>query len=209
MPQLLMLGAPRSAAEKAVSRQNEFCSKNSTGRNGYEAFVDAQRKKAASSQASASSPEGFLSGGPSSVSHATGLEARASSVARDTCDALPVLVEPQGTAVGPSADDLGQGRLRSGAFRDSAGLFCIPASARQTTGKILGGVSTGPQALAVSGLSSLDGRFARKRLAAAGSTTCALGAGCPSAATARVWNVLARPSWRRGWVKRARTIRRR
>src|SRR5207249_4268972 len=70
LPQLLLLGLRTGAAEKAVSRQNEKCSNNSTGRNGFETFDDSQSKKTCGPCSPPSHQEGLFSRCPLSVSHA-------------------------------------------------------------------------------------------------------------------------------------------
>ena len=118
VPQLQQRVARIGAAAKAVSRQNEFAQKtHQLGETAYETFDYSQDKKARRSRTSYSRPEGFFSSSVPSVSHAAGVETRASGMAEQT---FRLFLEPQVDPFGPDAHDLGQGRLRSGAFPQAA-----------------------------------------------------------------------------------------
>src|ERR1051326_623693 len=84
------------AAEKAVSRQNEFAHAQ-LGETAYETFVDSQGNQTPAPYAPHSHQKSFLSGGLPSVSHSSGMEARASGLVHQT---FRCFLEPQGHPVG-------------------------------------------------------------------------------------------------------------
>src|SRR5439155_13536229 len=101
LPQLPMAVALSGAAEKAVSRQNEFVQRTQPlGETAYAAFDYSPGQEAVGSRPSPSCPQGFFSSGSASVSHPAGVEARASSLADQT---FALLLESQGAPLGRDA----------------------------------------------------------------------------------------------------------
>src|SRR5262245_34199958 len=156
LPQLLTPCRQRlatGAAEKAVSRQNEFAVPTQLGETAYQRFGNPAPAPGRQC-ARASGPDTV----PGSFSHPTGLQTSPSGLAVHSPRWSLV---PQGPGRGPAGNDVESGPIRGRTLSNGSRLLRGPAPAQPTARPLLGRFPKSPRAPAPAGLACLGHRRTR------------------------------------------------